>query len=204
MLSCQGKEERQRPGTDASKRKDGRYETRATLHSTLQGPPAVSFYGATAEEANNAKFQALADQARGVLLSDPHRLTVSEFLERWLSDMVKFQVAESIYARYERPFANTSYRSSSAYDSVTFQCTYPGTEGTQAGSGYASQPCRRLAGSPLSTAFNQAVYDGLIPANPCARVKKAAARGETPVCALSPNRRPLAPSTWRGAPATRH
>ncbi len=37
----------------------------------------------------------------------------------------------------------------------------------------------------LSTAFNQAVYDGLIPANPCARVKKAAARGEMPVCALS-------------------
>ncbi len=37
----------------------------------------------------------------------------------------------------------------------------------------------------LSTALNQAVYDGLIPAEPCARVKKAAARGETPVCALS-------------------
>jgi hypothetical protein len=31
----------------------------------------VSFYGATAEEANNAKFKALADQARGVLFSDP-------------------------------------------------------------------------------------------------------------------------------------
>ena len=37
----------------------------------------------------------------------------------------------------------------------------------------------------LSAALNQAMYDGLIPANPCARVKKAAARGETPMRALS-------------------
>lgn len=121
-----------------------------------------------------------------MLLSDPHRLTVSEFLERWLSDMVKSQVSESIYARYERPFANTSYRSSSAYDSVTFQCTYPGTEGTQAGSGYASQPCRRFAGSPLSTAFNQAVYDGLIPANPWRQSQEGGcARGDASVRPLS-------------------
>jgi len=33
----------------------------------------------------------------------------------------------------------------------------------------------------LSAALNQAVYDGLIPANPCARVKKAAARGKAQV-----------------------
>ena len=37
----------------------------------------------------------------------------------------------------------------------------------------------------LSAALNQAVDDGLIPANPAARVKKAAARGESPVRALS-------------------
>jgi hypothetical protein len=63
-----------RAGTDARKRKDGRYETRATLN-TPTGRRRVSFYGATAEEANNAKFQALADQARGVLFSDPGKLT---------------------------------------------------------------------------------------------------------------------------------
>jgi integrase len=37
----------------------------------------------------------------------------------------------------------------------------------------------------LSAALNQAVYDGLIPANPCARAKKAAARGKTRVRSLS-------------------
>jgi hypothetical protein len=45
-----------RAGTDASKRKDGRYETRATLN-TPTGRRRVSFYGATAEEANNKKFR---------------------------------------------------------------------------------------------------------------------------------------------------
>jgi hypothetical protein len=49
-----------RAGTDARKRKDGRYETRATLNTPM-GRRRVSFYGATAEEANDKKFQALAD-----------------------------------------------------------------------------------------------------------------------------------------------
>src|ERR671932_96553 len=37
----------------------------------------------------------------------------------------------------------------------------------------------------LNVALNQAVYDGLLPANPAARVKKAATRGKTPMRALS-------------------
>ncbi len=37
----------------------------------------------------------------------------------------------------------------------------------------------------LSAALNQALDDGLIPFNPAARVKKAAARGESPMRALS-------------------
>jgi hypothetical protein len=38
----------------------------------------VSFYGKTAEEANNKRFQALADQAKGILFADSGRLTVGE------------------------------------------------------------------------------------------------------------------------------
>ena len=47
-------------GTDAYKRKDGRYETRATL-DTPTGRRRITFYGATAKEANDKKFAALAD-----------------------------------------------------------------------------------------------------------------------------------------------
>jgi hypothetical protein len=44
-----------RAGTDARKRKDGRYETRATLNTPM-GRRRVSFDGDTVEEANNKKF----------------------------------------------------------------------------------------------------------------------------------------------------
>src|SRR5918998_5515924 len=94
-----------RAGTDARKRKDGRYETRATLN-TLTGRRRVSFYGATAEEANNKKFQALADQAKGTLFSDPGRLTVGDYLQSWLFDTARYQVSEGTFERYERTYRN--------------------------------------------------------------------------------------------------
>ena len=92
-------------GTDARKRKDGRYETRATLN-TPTGRRRVSFYGKTAEEANNARFQALADQAKGILFSDPGRLTVGDYLQSWLSDTARYQVSEGTFERYERTCRN--------------------------------------------------------------------------------------------------
>jgi hypothetical protein len=95
-LVGRGKKNPNRSGTDARRRKDGRYETRATL-DTPTGRRRVSFYGATAEEANNKKFQALADQARGVLFSDPGWLMVREYLQSWLTDFVRYQVSEGTF-----------------------------------------------------------------------------------------------------------
>ena len=66
----------------------------------------MSFYGDTAEEANNKKFQALADQAKGILFSDPGRLTVGEYLQSWLKDTARYQVSEGSYERYERTLRN--------------------------------------------------------------------------------------------------
>jgi hypothetical protein len=53
-----------RAGTDARKRKDGRYETRATLN-TLTGRRRVSFYGATAEEATTKSSKPSPTRRRG-------------------------------------------------------------------------------------------------------------------------------------------
>jgi len=171
-------------GTDARRRKDGRYETRATL-DTPTGRRQVSFYGRTAQEANDAKFAALADQSKGALFSDPQRLTVSEYLERWLSDTARYQVAASTYGRYERSvrnhflpfFKRLRLREVSVVHVRALKARkleegmHPNTVGVMQG--------------VLSAALNQAVYDGLIPANPCARVKKAAARGKAQVRSLS-------------------
>jgi integrase len=170
-------------GTDARKRADGRYETRATL-DTPTGRRQVSFYGHTAKEANDAKFAALTDQSKGVLFSDPQRLTVSDYLERWLSDTARYQVAASTYGRYERTvrnhflpfFKRLRLREVSVVHVRALKARkleeglHPNTVGVMQG--------------VLSAALNQAVYDGLVPANPCARVKKAAARGKARVRSL--------------------
>jgi integrase len=173
-----------RADTDARKRNDGRYETRATLN-TPTGRRRVSFYGDTAEEANNKKFKALADQASGVLFTDPGRLKVGEYLQAWLYDTARYQVSESSFERYERTcrvhlvpfFGHVRLRALTAAHVRAFKARkleeglHPNTVGGMH--------------KVLSGALNQAVRDGLIPANPAAHVKKAAARGERPMRSFS-------------------
>ena len=171
-------------GSKARKRKDGRYETRAVL-DTPTGRRRVSFYGATAKEANAKRTAALADQDRGILFSDPKALKVREYLSSWLSDAARYQVSEGTYQRYERTcrnhlipfFGQLKLRDLSTAHVRVYKARKleeglnPNTVGVMQG--------------VLSVALNQAVDDGLIPTNPAARVKKAAVRGESPMRALS-------------------
>ncbi len=92
-------------GSKARKRKDGRYETRPVL-DTPTGRRRVSFYSATAKEANAKRTAALADQDRGLLFPDPKGLKVGKYLSSWLSDAARYQVSEGTYQRYERTCRN--------------------------------------------------------------------------------------------------
>ena len=171
-------------GSKARKRNDGRYETRAVL-DTPTGRRRVSFYGATAKEANAKRTAALADQDRGILFSDPKGLKVGEYLSSWLSDSARYQVSEGTYQRYERTcrnhlipfFGGIKLRDLNAAHVRAFKARKieeglnPNTVGVMQG--------------VLSVALNQAVDDSLIPSNPAARVKKAATRGQSPMRALS-------------------
>jgi site-specific recombinase XerC len=153
------------------------------------GRRRVSFYGDTAEEANNKKFQALADQAKGILFSDPGRLTVGEYLQNWLTDSARYQVSEGTFERYERTcrnhltpfFGRVKLRDLGAAHVRAFKARKieeslnPNTVGVMQG--------------VLSTALNQAVDDGLIPSNPASRVKKAVKREQAPM-RLGPRKRP--------------
>jgi hypothetical protein len=173
-----------RAGTDARKREDGRYETRATLN-TPTGRRRVSFYGATAEEANNKEFQALAEQAKGILFSDPGRKTVGELLQGWIIDTVRYQVSESTFERYERTcrnhlvpfFGRLRLRELTVAHVRAFKARKiqeglnPNTVGVTEG--------------VLSTALNQVVDDGLISSNPAIRVKKAVKREQAPMSSVS-------------------
>lgn len=171
-------------GTDAYKRKDGRYETRATL-DTPTGRRRITFYGATAKEANDKKFAALADQAKGALLTDPGRLTVAEYLQRWLSDSARYQVAASTYGRYERTIRNHFLP---FFGRLRLRDLSPShvraLKARKLDAGMDPSTVGVMQGV-LSAALNQAVYDGLILQNPCARVRKASKRGKAPIRSLS-------------------
>src|SRR5918994_2213115 len=181
---ARGKKNVNGEGSKVRQRKDGRYETRAVL-DTPTGRRRVSFYGATAREANEKKIAALADQNRGVMFLDPKGLTVAEYLTRWLSDAVRYQVSEGTYLGYERTCRNhllpffkrlrlrdltpahvRAFKARKIEESLN-----PNTVGVMQG--------------VLSVALNQALDDGLLPSNPAAWVKKAALRGESPMRALS-------------------
>src|ERR687890_2477578 len=171
-------------GSKARRRKDGRYETRAVL-DTATGRRGVSFYGATAKEANEKKIAALADHNRGVMFADPKGLKVAEYLQSWLSDTVRYQVSEGTYLRYERTcrnhllpfFGRLRLRDLTPAHVRSFKARKieeglnPNTVGVMQG--------------VLSVALNQAVDDGLLPSNPAARVKKAALREQAPMRSLS-------------------
>src|SRR5215218_8784820 len=145
------------------------------------GRRRVSFYGNTAEEANNKKFQALADQAKGILFSDPARLTVGDNLQSWLTDTARYQVSEGTFERYERTcrnhlvpfFGRLRLRELTAAHVRAFKARKieeglnPNTVGVMQG--------------VLSTALNQAMDDSLIPSNPASRVKKAVKREQAPM-----------------------
>jgi hypothetical protein len=145
------------------------------------GRRRVSFYGDTAEKANNKKFQALADQAKGILFSDPARLTVGEHLQSWLTDTARYQVSEGTFERYERTcrnhlvpfFGRLRLRELTAAHVRAFKARKieeglnPNTVGVMQG--------------VLSTALNQAMDDSLIPSNPASRVKKAVKREQAPM-----------------------
>src|SRR5215207_7323508 len=181
---ARGKKNANGEGSKTRRRKDGRYETRAVLN-TPTGRRRVSFYGTTAKEANNEKIAALADHNRGVMFADPKGLKVAEYLQSWLSDTVRYQVSEGTFLRYERTcrnhllpfFGRLRLRDLTPAHVRAFKARKleeglnPNTVG--------------VVQSVLSAALNQAVDDGLISANPAARVKKAAARGQTPMRALS-------------------
>lgn len=80
-----------------SKRTDGRWEARLTLTDGRR----KSFYGKTRKEVAEKLRDALAAQAKGLIIA-PEKMTVAQFLEqRWLPD-IKGRVDSSSHLEYEQ------------------------------------------------------------------------------------------------------
>src|SRR5829696_3518853 len=84
-------------GDGITKRKDGRYVGRYTVH-TADGPKRKVIYGRKYKEVEKKLAEARGDAARGIV-TDDQNLSVGEYLDRWMNDAVRGMVRESTYTR---------------------------------------------------------------------------------------------------------
>jgi integrase len=78
------------------RRKDGRWEGRYTIHAA-EGRKQKTVYGKTRKEVSEKLTEVMAGRDKG-LVFDAGKLTVGEFLERWLEDVVKPSASHRTYA----------------------------------------------------------------------------------------------------------
>ncbi len=86
------------PGDRITKRKDGRYMARYTVH-TSDGPKRKTIYGRKYRDVEQKLAEARGDAARG-LVFDADNQTVGEYLKRWLNDSVKGSVKPVTFDSY--------------------------------------------------------------------------------------------------------
>src|SRR5215210_3015302 len=84
-------------GDRITKRKDGLFMARYTVH-TPDGPKRKTIYDRKYREVERKLAEAMGDAARGIVYDDEN-MTVSEYLDRWLSDSDRGTVRESTYSR---------------------------------------------------------------------------------------------------------
>ena len=80
-----------------TKRRDGRYMGRYTVHTT-KGPKRRAVYGRTRKEAADKLAKALSDRVEGIVVDDEN-MTVGEYLDVWLKSSVRGSVRQSTYDR---------------------------------------------------------------------------------------------------------
>lgn len=83
-----------------TRRKDGRWEARYTVH-TANGPKRRVLYGKTRAEVATKLTKAMSDRNSG-LVFDVGCLTVGGYLDRWLEGSVRDTVRQRTYERYEQ------------------------------------------------------------------------------------------------------
>src|ERR671920_684913 len=145
------------------RRKDGRWVGQYTIYIAT-GPKYRYLYGKTRAMLAEKLTKAMADRDSG-LIFDAGKMTVGEYLDRWLSDSVKGTVRVSTYERHEeivRLHIKPSLRR------VGLKKLTPahvrGLYSEKLDSGLAPATVRRIH-STLHKALSQAVSDGIVPRN---------------------------------------
>lgn len=152
-----------------TRRKDGRWEARYTVHTT-SGLKRKALYGKTRKETAEKLAKAVADR-NGGLTFDAGKTTVGEYLDRWLSDAVRDTVRQRTYERYEQ-IARVHIKP--ALGRIKLKALTPaharGLYREKLDAGFSPRTVQYVHVT-LQKALSQAVADGLIPRNAVASVK---------------------------------
>ena len=156
-------------GDRITKRKDGLFMARYTVH-TPDGPKRKTIYDRKYREVERKLAEAMGDAARGIVYDDEN-LTVSEYLDRWLSDSVRGTVRESTFSRDKYLVTNHIKPSIGRIKlknvtDVHLQRLYH----DRLDSGLSGSTVQKMH-HVLHKAFSQAVKWDLIPRNPADNVK---------------------------------
>jgi integrase len=160
------------------RRKNGRWAAQYTVW-TAEGRKRRSVAGKTRAEVSRKLTEAMADRDGG-LFYDAGKLTISEYLDRWLADSVKGTVKETTYANYAYI---TRKHISPALGHVKLKTLTPahvrGFYGDKARTKLSAATVKKMH-VVLRKALSQAVSDGLIPRNAADSVKppRVSAPGE--------------------------
>lgn len=145
---------------------------------TAEGRKRRSVSGKTRAEVSRKLTEAMGDRDRG-LVYDAGKLTVGEYLARWLEDSVKGTVRESTYERYGyaiRPHINPALGSLKLKNLTTAHVRGFYREKLDAGLAPATVHKLHVI---LHKALDQSVSDGLIPRNVTQGIKLPRLSSET-------------------------
>ena len=145
------------------RRTDGRWVGQYLVH-TAKGPKYRYLYGKTRAVVAEKLTKAMADRDSG-LIFDAGKMTVGEYLDRWLSDSVKGTVRVSTYERHEEI---VRLHIKPSLGRVGLKKLTPahvrGLYSEKLDSGLAPATVRKIH-STLHKALSQAVSDGIVPRN---------------------------------------
>src|SRR5918993_4377632 len=161
-----------------SRRKNGGWIAQYAVH-TAEGRKRKTLYGKTRAEVSEKLIKAMADRDGGMVY-ETGKLTVGDYLDRWLRDSVKGTVKETTYANYSYI---TRVHISPALGRVKLKNLTPahvrGFYGEKARTNLSAATVKKMH-VVLRRALSQAVSDGVIPRNAADNVKppRASAPGE--------------------------
>jgi integrase len=162
-------------GDGISRRKDGRYVGRYTVH-TPDGPKRKVIYGRKYKEVEKKLAEARGDAARGIVF-DAKGQTLAQWLERWLANVVKPGKGHRTYATHRQQIRShiapaIGRIKLEALRKVHIDRLYVDLlRAKPEGAGLAPSSVRRVH-AVLHAALEEAVRGDLIPRNPATRVNK--------------------------------